>query len=236
MTPGQRLDAEAGEFVLGLLSPEEQRAAEARLPRDAAFSTAVARWRERFSELDAVADRGEPSPDLWRRIEAQIDRPQVVVRAGGGGLMARLWSSLGFWRAAGLAGSLAALALAVGLAALLSGSDRRPVVVAVLENAEQRPAAVVEAFADGSILLRPLADIEVPAGRSLQVWTLWDRQRGPVSLGLLEEVRAKQFAGTAQPMPRPEQLYEVSLEPANGSPTGRPTGPILLKGAAAVPR
>ena len=30
--------------------------------------------------------------------------------------------------------------------------------------------------------------------------------------------------------PRVDQLFEITLEPASGSPTGRPTGPVLFKG------
>ena len=81
----------------------------------------------------------------------------------------------------------------------------------------------------------PLGDIAVPEGRVLEVWTLWDRDVGPVSMGLLDNVRTSQFDRDGLPAPRPEQLYEISLEPAGGSPTGRPTGPILYKGAATRP-
>lgn len=31
------------------------------------------------------------------------------------------------------------------------------------------------------------------------------------------------------------QLYEITLEPSGGSPTGRPTGPIQVKGFAKSP-
>ena len=36
------------------------------------------------------------------------------------------------------------------------------------------------------------------------------------------------------PPPKPDQLFELTLEPATGSPTGRPTGPILFKGNTAL--
>ncbi|MWB79014.1 hypothetical protein GLS40_13325, partial [Pseudooceanicola sp. 216_PA32_1] len=32
------------------------------------------------------------------------------------------------------------------------------------------------------------------------------------------------------PAPHPQQLYEITVEPAGGSPTNLPTGPILGKG------
>jgi anti-sigma-K factor RskA len=35
------------------------------------------------------------------------------------------------------------------------------------------------------------------------------------------------------PSPATNQFFEITLEPAGGSPTGRPTGPILFKGNAA---
>lgn len=34
------------------------------------------------------------------------------------------------------------------------------------------------------------------------------------------------------PPPRANQLFEIMLEPYDGSPTGRPTGPILYVGRA----
>ena len=37
------------------------------------------------------------------------------------------------------------------------------------------------------------------------------------------------------PTAQRNQLFEITLEPATGSPTGRPTGPILYKGLAANP-
>jgi anti-sigma-K factor RskA len=40
----------------------------------------------------------------------------------------------------------------------------------------------------------------------------------------------KQERGENAPPPGPDQLFEITLEPAGGSPTGRPTGPILFKG------
>jgi anti-sigma-K factor RskA len=36
----------------------------------------------------------------------------------------------------------------------------------------------------------------------------------------------------ALPALRPNQLFELTLEPATGSPTGKPTGPIQFIGRA----
>ena len=73
-----------------------------------------------------------------------------------------------------------------------------------------------------------------PAGRALQVWTLPSRERGPVSVGLMDQARTLQLSLKDLPPPGPDQLFEITLEPATGSPTGRPTGPVLFKGNTAL--
>jgi len=225
----------AGEYVLGVLEAQDREAAERRLSADGDFRAAVDDWRERLVELDMTADPVPPSPQLWHRIETALDalqsqaRPDLRQRAG-------LWNSLRFWRLSGLASAAACLVLAIGLVVLSGRPTPTPVVIAVLEAQDSTPGAIVEAYADGSIRLVPLTDIPVPPGRALQVWTLWDRERGPVPLGLLDGARRAVLNVDGQPVPRPQQLYEITLEPATGSPTGRPTGPILYKGLAAAPR
>jgi anti-sigma-K factor RskA len=94
------------------------------------------------------------------------------------------------------------------------------------------PGAVVEAFSDGSVRLIPLQDIAVPQGRALQVWTLRDRQEGPISVGLMDKAQTLHLDLGKLPAPRVDQLFEITLEPETGSPTGRPTGPVLMKGLA----
>ncbi|MFD2029763.1 anti-sigma factor domain-containing protein [Ancylobacter dichloromethanicus] len=99
------------------------------------------------------------------------------------------WGSLGLWRGYGLAASAALLLLALGTAHLARQAAQAPVLVAVLLSDQNRPAAVVNAFRDGRTELLALSALRAPEGKSLQVWTLWDRARGPVSVGLLEAMR-----------------------------------------------
>jgi anti-sigma-K factor RskA len=105
-----------------------------------------------------------------------------------------------------------------------------------LLDAAERPLVVVETYEGDRARVIPLADIQVPEGRALQVWTLPDPATGPVSLGLLQRAATATLQGPEQlPAPQPEQLYEISVEPETGSPTGRPTGPVLVKGFARAP-
>jgi anti-sigma-K factor RskA len=156
------------------------------------------------------------------------------IRREGPSFLARLWESLPLWRAAGLVATAAALVLALALAAA-SRRGNEPVYVAVLMTDAATPAAIVNAYRDGRAELIPLEPIPVPEGKALQIWTLWDRERGPVSIGLLDRARSVPLGTERLPETRADQLFEITLEPKQGSPTGRPTGPILMKGLTHAP-
>jgi len=154
-------------------------------------------------------------------------------RASAPSAWSRLWGNVGVLRAATLAASFAALLFAIGLGgAIRYARQQQPVMVAVLLDGN-RPGAVVHAFADGRVVLVPLTTINVPEGRALEVWTLPSRERGPVSVGLMSQARTLQLNLKDLSVPRLDQLFEITLEPATGSPTGRPTGPVLFKGTTA---
>jgi anti-sigma-K factor RskA len=230
------LDRLAAEHVLGLLEGEDARRAERMLASDSAFEAVVARWRERLAELDFTAEPAPASDALWNRIAMGLGtargsaaaRPAFVLDPRNA--FRALWRNLAFWRMAGLAGAAATVLLAVGLG-LMAQRGPTPVLVAVLlTEGSNRPAAVVNTFADGRAELVPLEPITVPPDRTLEIWTLWDRAVGPRSIGLLDQARSVRLNLENLPKPGPNQLFEITLEPKTGSPTGRPTGPILMKG------
>jgi anti-sigma-K factor RskA len=229
----------AGEYALGLLEGQERDTAEHRLEQDTAFATAVERWRRHFSALDATATPITPPADLWSRIEAGLAgliQPAASASAAparpamaGSSRLAEWWNSLFVWRGAAFAGGLATLLLAVGLVGALDRAKRQPLMVAVLLTEGNAAAAVVNTFADGRVEMLPLQSIDVPAGKALEIWTLWDRAVGPRSVGLIDRVRSTPLRLDNLPLGK-DQLFEITLEPATGSPTGRPTGPIIAKG------
>ncbi|TCR69829.1 anti-sigma factor [Bosea sp. BK604] len=238
-------DMLAGEYVLGLIEGADLAAFERRLEVDAELAGAVARWRSHFAAIDATAPAIPPSSELWRRIEAELAavtplaaRPAAAtatpVRPGAatGSRLSDWWNSLLVWRGAALAGAVATILLAVGLLGALDRARRQPVMVAVLLTETNIAAAVVNTFGDGRVELLPLQAIAVPEGKALEIWTLWDRAVGPRSVGLIERARSTPLRLDQLPLGA-NQLFEITLEPATGSPTGRPTGPIIAKGTTA---
>jgi anti-sigma-K factor RskA len=71
-----------------------------------------------------------------------------------------------------------------------------------------------------------------PADKALQFWTKADGWSGPVSLGLVTPGQRLDVPAGKLPALQPNQLFELTLEPRTGSPTGKPTGPIRFIGRA----
>jgi anti-sigma-K factor RskA len=236
----------ADHYVLGLLDDAERRALEADLAHDGALAVAVARARDRFLALDLTAPEGSPSEALWPRIEALIGteasvtptstasaRPAAAAPAAS--KMAANDNAVFRWRLAAFAGMAASLLLAAGLAFNLTAQPE-PQLIAVLVDEAGEPLVLVEDFGNDSGRITPLTDLEVPADSTLQVWTLPNAEMGPMSLGLLENSQSSDLEWDDLPDPQPDQLYEITIEQEGGSPTNRPTGPIVGKGFAKEPR
>lgn len=196
----------------------------------------MAASRDRFLEIDLAGPTGVTSPTLWDRIEASLAAPSAdAIPVSPDAPIAANDNLLIRWKRAAAAGLAASLMLAAALGYMIVAQPE-PKVVAVLLDDKGAPMVIVEDFGDASARITPLADYAVPAGRAMQVWTLPNKDMGPTSLGLLDAWRTATLRSEALPQPHEEQLYEITLEPPGGSPTGKPTGPILVKGFAKIPR
>lgn len=230
----------ADEYVLGLLGEADVSAVENEIERNAALANAVAEARERFLPLDTNVDPAAVSPVLWEAIETRLPEQATAASPPVASVSPRIPMAgndnlRSGWRAAAISAIAASLILAVGLAWSVTRVVE-PLVVAVLVNEAGDVQAVVEDFGNDTASIKLLTDFPVPADRTMQVWTLPSREMGPMSLGLLEDAHSARLSGSALPKPQDAQLYEITLEQAGGSPTGRPTGPILAKGFAKLAR
>lgn len=222
------LDRFADDYVLGLLGEAEADLFEAEMARNEALARRVGALRDRMLPLDLSADPA-PLPDGFAdAVKARIAADPTVVPMPVRPRRPVLHSAALRLAAASLAG------LAVGLGAGLLRPAPEPVVVAVLVDERGVPQAVIEDYGNATAAVRFVADIAVPPDRSLQLWTLPPDDRGPTSLGIMGAVEPVRLAGPSLPRPEAEQLYEITLEPRGGSPTGRPTGDIVGKGFASV--
>jgi len=227
-------DRLAAEYVAGTLRGPARQRFETLLPAHANLRNAVRGWQDRLMPLTLAIEPQRPSPAVWKRIEQRIGgapAAPAVVPAGS-------WRQLAFWR--GLAGlaSTAAVVLAVVLAV---PQPAQPPIVVVLGPAAPpadggvAPASFVASISpDGrSMVTRPIANVRLESNRSLELWAVPKARagqpaEGPRSLGVVS-------ADGATVVQRGKVLDDVdalalSLEPGGGSPTGKPTGPILYVG------
>lgn len=235
-TPGnsknfEDIDALAGEYVLGTLSAAARASVNERMRDEPALRDAVQAWEARLLPLTALAPPAEPSPALWSRIERSLG-PVMGARArpASPSAFSNWWNNLNLWRGLAAGGfAAAALMVAVMVTRPLPTPQYMVVLVAPQDKA---PGWVIQTSASRQLSLVPLGTFEVPPQKTLQFWTKADQWRGPVSLGLVKQGQALRIPIDKLPPLEPNQLFELTLEPENGSPIDRPTGPIQFIGRA----
>lgn len=229
MTVEKDIDTLAGEYVLGTLSAAGRRAVQARMRHEHALREAVEDWEARLAPLTALAPPVEPTRQLWSRIEGSLGTAPVAARDAA---PASWWNSLNLWRGLSGTGFAAAVLLAAVLATRLGAPPAPQYMVVLVAPESQAPGWVVQASSPRQLSLIPLGAVSVPSEKSLQFWTKADAWRGPVSLGLVTPGRTLRVPIDRLPPLEHNQLFELTLEPPNGSPIDRPTGPIQFIGRA----
>lgn len=236
MNAADTTDELAGEYVLGTLSAARRREVEQRLPGDPALNAAIQGWQDRLLPLTALAEPVEPSAHLWRRIEISVEQSLAAAspqRAAISPAKQGWWDSVRFWRGLAGAGFSTAAIMAAVLVLRQGALPTAPQYMVVLVAPQDKaPGWVVQASSTRNLSLIPLGQAEVPAEKSLQFWTKGENWKGPVSLGLVKPGQTVQIPLDKLPPLQPNQLFELTLEPVNGSPTDRPTGPIQFIGRA----
>lgn len=218
-------DALAAQYVAGTLRGRARARLEALLPSHPALQRAVAEWQSRLMPLTSALPEQAPSPKVWRSIQTRLWPAPVVTP---------WWQRLGLWRS--LSGF--AVAAVFGLAVLVATPPpaQAPVVV-VLQSTGGDPlvqGSVVASFsADGrAVVARPLTPVSVKTDRTLELW--WAPEKGaPTSLGLMKADGATVLSRGQLPGGLQKSGIDhmaVSVEPPGGSPTGKPTGPVVFYG------
>lgn len=248
MTARDRM-ARAEAYVFGLMSEHERERAQRDMEVDAQFRQCVTMFGEQLRRL-----RDEPKvplsipDDAWKDISLRIaDMPHLT----GAETAARMAGMLppatdpsrkgllrvrrpyahqfGGWKGTVVAGALAA-ALVIGyLSGQTMAPPPSPQAAAVLVTGDGTAGAVVEEFSGNRLRILPLIPLDVPAGKVLQVWA------GEIPVGVLGRVGDVTLQGPDLAAPQEGHFYEITLEDAPGSPTGRRQGALLLSGQAVVP-
>ena len=210
------LDRLAADYAVGLLRYRARARFERLGTQLASALKSRQQWEDRLLPLALAAAPVAPALSVWPRIERHIG--ELPGSASG----ARRW-----WLAA--AASLVAVALFVGRETWWAPVSWQ--AVAVLEPAHQSPLWSVERDPNARLLsVHTLSAVTLAGSSSYELWVLPRGSGNPVSLGLLP--RHGSLQRTLTPTQRQYLLagaqVAVSIEPSGGSPTGLPTGPVVI--------
>ncbi|MEM7765733.1 MAG: anti-sigma factor [Pseudomonadota bacterium] len=216
--PPEVIDLLAAEYVVGTLDGAARRRFEQLLRQRADARLATWEWEQRLHGLYAEIEPVRPPRSLWRRIRRQVDnrnrRPRLRPRLGYIGVSAAI-AVFAFWLGGLLPGDRAAVA---------------PERMAIFADNSSQPLWVLSIDVDTSEMVvqalgaEPLADDLIH-----ELWVL-PADRDPQSLGLLRVAPGRverTLAPALLSVIEQSATLAISIEPAGGSPTGLPTGPVI---------
>ncbi|NNM57109.1 anti-sigma factor domain-containing protein [Acidocella sp.] len=223
--PDDDIEMLAAEFFLRLLNAGEITKLNALRTHNRQFDEAVQAWEMRLMPLAEVLAPVQPGARVWPAITAAIASAETTKPRLG------LWDNLKFWRYFGLsAGAFGTVfAAAMIVAVFLRAPPPLPIATAslVTEHAGLF-VATAEKKNGGILLVVSPSQVSVPQHKSAELWLLTPGNQ-PEPLGLLASNRsvavnlsANRLHGSISNV-----TLAVSIEPAGGSPTGLPTGPVI---------
>ena len=201
-------DILAAEYVLGTLPLAERAAVETRIRRDAHFALAVTAWENRLAALNGIF-QDAPAPDLFPKIEARLfgvpHKPS-------------------YWKG-WFAGAAVAATLGLAVFAFLPSTTFQPLTTMTAQGSDLRYDVSLKGDA---LRIAHISGAAAEPGRVHEVWLIVG-DAAPVSLGLIAGAETTLLrTGLSAGM-----VLAISLEPQGGSPTGAPTGPVLVTGVIA---
>jgi len=228
------------EYALGVMNAQERAALEADVSRDARLQRALDAWQERLAPLAQDVRGVKPPARVWTRIRRDLGflSPQAddTARTRTG-----VWNNLSLWRWLTIGASVAALVLlGVNFMPL-----RQPAQAPITASAPANYMVATIARKDGvahwtatldmqsaRMVVVPAVLLSMPRDRTTELWLIPPNAKPiplavfasdhPATMMLPPEIMAQMSA---------QAVLAVSDEPAGGSPTGAPTGPILATGA-----
>ncbi len=212
------LDALCGEYLLGTLRGPARTRFERALRDEPMVAQRLAHLERTYAPLPGEGGAVTPNPGGWARLQRELK-------------LARPWHArLGWPVWAALATAVVALGIALTVLrppaealtelARLAGPDA-PTTVTAMASQDRRTLA-----------LRAARPSTAPGGSSYELWLLPAEGGPPISLGVLAALDARVTVPAAHSARlRSGAKLAVSVEPSGGSPTGAPTGPVILVGA-----
>ena len=217
----------AGEYVTGSLSGGARRRFERLLEDDPSLRGEVEGWQTYLYQLVDLLPEHAPPIGVWEKLASRI----VPDEPGIGGL----WDSLPLWRCASMLAGACAILLVIGIWMHRDGPKPIDYHVVVADQDQRAAWLITTELGLETLEVRTLSDQTLGHEQSFELWLIVPSDGAPISLGFIPETGSTSLSLTPTNIARfaHAAALAVSLEPAGGSPSGFPTGPVLYEGTIA---
>ncbi len=210
----------AADYVLGTLRGPARQRFTRWMEADSRAAAATRQWEDRLVHIADNVRSVTPSAQVWREIERRIaESSRKPVK-----------SRYSTWRPLALAASVLLAVALLWVVNTREDSANWQLAAQLRDDKMQQPLWKIEYDAtDRRLRVQAEAPYVLPSGTVHQLWALPANGAPPVSLGLLPQTGSQ--ALLLDPSQTAALLASgqlaVSREPAGGSPTGAPTGPVV---------
>jgi anti-sigma-K factor RskA len=220
-----QLDGLCGEYLLGTLRGHARRRFERALREEPQVSLRLRYWQDVFIPRYTTMAEMQPSPQSWRRLEHELNLARYRTPWG---------RRIGVWRGLAITAT-AALVLSVALQLLRpAGIEPAPSAtpIAQLEGKAEVARVVAGLTHDrATLVLHAARPVLAGPAQSYELWLIPVEGGAPLSLAVLGNLDARVPVAPAHSKRLvPGAKLAISIEPAGGSPTGGPTGPVIVSG------
>jgi anti-sigma-K factor RskA len=218
----RQLDALIGEYMLGTLRGGARRRFERGLREEPAVALRLRTLQQEFTPSYSERIAETPSTGGWQRLARELNLSQY---------RAPWYSRVSFLRGWALAAT-AALVFGVMLVTLRTATEPTLTPIAQLALKGAPPSVTAALSRDGSTLeLRAARPIVAGPLQSYELWVI-PQGGAPLSLAVLGQLDgALRVPEGHRGQLRKGAVLAITVEPLGGSPTGGPTGPVILSGA-----
>ena len=224
MIDPQDIDDYAAEYVLGTLDHRERIEVTVLRASDAAMDAAIRKWETLLAPLNEVSEEVAPSSDLLGKIELRVLSLPAPIRTESPqrGVMRR-------WLALALVASLAFL-FVTGSKYLDERQERlAPHYVALLQKDEA--LLFVVSLNDKAHMLNVHTETLAAPDKSYELWLIPKGGASPKPIGVLHDADSQlPMIELPDTTTLTQATLAVSVEPFGGSPSGAPTGPVIVTG------
>ncbi|HET9106737.1 MAG TPA: anti-sigma factor [Steroidobacteraceae bacterium] len=227
-------DLRYAEYVLGVLDAQGRDQVEREMAESEAAAAAVERWRRRLLPLAQEIPPESPPAHLWQRIRGELQL--VAPGAPEQGARPGVWESLRFWHRFSLVTGALLAAACVAIVALVLRRPAAPPIPymasTITESGGRVGWTATMDIAKARMIVVPAAPQGVRAGRSPELWLIPHGGK-PIAVGVISATSpiTIRLAPALLAELGPTAVLAVSVEPRGGSPTGRPTGPVIGQGS-----